>query len=106
MCTFDMSFPFKPAFINVGPSHRIMAYDAAYAIPLNAREAMRGSPSPRKVFAMMPNDARARDMRLSVSVKDRADGVEVLMGGFRTTISVAVASLLGGKGGKGRERRL
>jgi len=98
LCTFDMSFPFKPAFINVGPSHRIMAYDAAYAIPLNAREAMRGSPSPRKVFAMMANDARARARRLSVSVKDRADGAEVLMGEFRTTIPLAVvASLLVGK---------
>jgi len=75
-----------------------MAYDAAYAIPLNAREAMRGSPSPRKVFAMMANDARARARRLSVSVKDRADGAEVLMGEFRTTIPLAVvASLLVGK---------
>jgi hypothetical protein len=78
-----------------------MAYVAANAIPLSAREAMRGSPSPRKVLAMMPNDARKRDRRLRVSVKERAEGVDAFIGESRTTIAVAVAvSLLdGGAGG-------
>jgi hypothetical protein len=105
LCTFDMSFPFNPAFINVGPSHRIMEYDAANAMPLNAREAMRGSPSPRKVFAIMPNDASARDSRLRVSAKERAEEVAVLIGEFRTTITVTImASVLDGNENEGCDR--
>jgi hypothetical protein len=72
-----------------------MAYDAVKAIPLNAREAMRGSPSPRKVFAMMPNDANARDKRLRLSVKERAAGVDALIDEFRTTIAVAASLQVG-----------
>jgi hypothetical protein len=53
------------------------------------------------VLAMMPNDARKRDRRLRVSVKERAEGVDAFIGESRTTIAVAVAvSLLdGGAGG-------
>ena len=63
-------------------------------MPLKAREAMRGSPSPRKVFAMMPNDARVRDKRLRLSVKESAEGVDALMDGFRITITVAAILLV------------
>jgi len=77
--------------MNVGPSHRIIEYDAANATPLNAREAMRGSPSPRKVFAIMPKDASVRDNRLRISVKERLEGVDVALGEFRIAIAQAVA---------------
>lgn len=40
-------------------------------MPLKARDAMSGSPSPWKVLAIMPRQATVRDRRLSVSVKDR-----------------------------------
>jgi hypothetical protein len=85
LCTFDISFPFNPAFMNVGPSHRIIEYVAEKAIPLNARDAMRGSPSPRKVFAMIPRDARNKDSKVIVSVKDSEEAVEVVIGVYRIT---------------------
>lgn len=47
-------------------------------MPLKARDAISGSPSPWKVLAIMPKQARERDSRLSVSVKDRAEFIVVL----------------------------
>jgi hypothetical protein len=44
---------------------------------------------------MMPNDANARDKRLRLSVKERAAGVDALIDGFRTTITVAASLLVG-----------
>lgn len=41
----DMSLPFRPAFMNASPVHRIMEYEAAKARPLNAVEANIGAPS-------------------------------------------------------------
>ncbi len=50
-----------------------MPYVAEKAIPLNAREAMSGSPSPRKVFEIMPSAAIVKERRLYVSVADSED---------------------------------
>ena len=47
-------------------------------MPLNAREAMRGSPSPWKVFAMMAKHAREKDRRLKVSVEERVADIIVV----------------------------
>lgn len=44
--TLDMSLPFRPAAMKVGPSHLIRLYVDANAMPLKAREAIKGSPSP------------------------------------------------------------
>jgi hypothetical protein len=85
LCTFDISFPFNPAFINVGPSHLIIEYVAEKAIPLKARDAMRGSPSPRKVFAIIPRDARNTDSKVIVSVKESEETVEAVIGVYRIT---------------------
>lgn len=75
--------------MNVGPSHLIIEYEAANAMPLNARDAIRGSPSPRKVLEIMPTQASVRERRLRDSVKESADaGVEVLIGLCRITITV------------------
>lgn len=60
--------PFSPAAINTAPSHRIRLYANEKAMPLKAREAIRGSPSPWKVFAMMPMQAREREERERTSV--------------------------------------
>jgi hypothetical protein len=73
LCTLLISFPFKPAFMNVGPSQRIMAYVAANATPLKASEAMRGSPSPWKVLATTATQARNKDRRLSCSVEESSE---------------------------------
>lgn len=70
LCTLLISFPFSPAFMNVGPSHRIIAYDAEKAIPLSASEAMRGSPSPWKVLAIIPKHASERDASVRFSVTE------------------------------------
>lgn len=75
--TLLISFPFNPAFMNAGPSQRIIANVAENAIPLKASEAMRGSPSPWKVFAMMPQQARDSDKRESISVEDRSEPVMI-----------------------------
>ena len=83
LCTLLMSFPFNPAFMKVGPSQRIMAYAAAKAIPLNASDAMRGSPSPWKVFAIIPKQARPKDSRLRVSVEERWEGIDIVFGSCR-----------------------
>ncbi len=51
---------------------------------------MRGSPSPRKVFEMMPIHARDNERRLRVSVKESAEAAEVVIGVWRTAIVVEV----------------
>ena len=66
--TFDMSLPLSPAAIKTGPSHRIRLYVDAKAIPLNAREAITGSPSPWKVFVMTARHAADIAQRPNVSV--------------------------------------
>lgn len=73
--TLLRSFPFKPAFMNVGPSQRIMAYVAEKAMPLNASDATSGSPSPWKVFATTATQARKSERRLSCSVTDSSEDV-------------------------------
>ena len=50
--------------MNVSPSHRIKANVKAKAIPLNAKQAIRGSPSPLNVLAMMPAQDAASARRL------------------------------------------
>jgi hypothetical protein len=70
LLTLPISFPFIPAFMNVGPSHRIIAYEDENAMPLRAREAMRGSPSPWKVFAIMPRHASDIVARVQLSVEE------------------------------------
>ena len=47
-------------------------------MPLNASDAMRGSPSPWKVLAMIPKQARESERRLIVSVEERAEFILVL----------------------------
>ena len=64
----DMSFPFSPAARKALPSHLTMLYVAENAIPLKAIEAMRGSPSPWKVFNKIPKHEDARKKRLTASV--------------------------------------
>lgn len=64
--------------MKVGPSHLIIANEAENAIPLNARDAMRGSPSPWKVFAITPMQARDKERRDHVSVEESA--AEVMLG--------------------------
>jgi hypothetical protein len=66
-----ISFPLKPALMKTGPSHLIMLKVTANAIPLNAREATNGAPSPSKVLASTPRQAPARMMRLHVSRRER-----------------------------------
>lgn len=53
--------------MKVSPSHRIRLKVNAKAMPLNANDAIRGSPSPWKVLAMMPTHAAERARRLNVS---------------------------------------
>jgi hypothetical protein len=57
--------------MKVGPSHRIKQNEIAKARPLNANDAIRGSPSPspENVFARMPQHAAVRVKRVRVSVK-------------------------------------
>lgn len=78
-----MSLPLSPAAMKVSPSHRIRLNVNANAMPLNANDAIRGSPSPWKVLAMMPTHAAERARRLNVSALLRFAfmifGLEVLV---------------------------
>ena len=67
-----------------------MEYEAEKAMPLNAREAMRGSPSPRKVLDIIPTQARVRERRLRDSVVLRVDAVVLvaIIGVCRITMLV------------------
>ncbi len=57
-------------------------------MPLRARDAMRGSPSPRKVLAIMEMEAREREIRLRASGEERAEGVLLVVVVVWTTILV------------------
>lgn len=87
-----MSVPFSPAFISVGPNHLIIANDAAKATPLRAREAIRGSPSPWKVFASTATQAKVREKRERVSVREREEEEGGNRDGEREVEVVMVAS--------------
>ena len=52
-------------------------------MPLKASDAIRGSPSPWKVLAIMPRQARDRDRRLKVSVKDSSEETDIVGGALR-----------------------
>ncbi len=71
----DISLPFRFAFINVSPSHRIRLYVRENAMPLKASDAIRGSPSPWKVFAKMPKQATESVKRLQVSTLLRVESM-------------------------------
>jgi len=76
-------------------------------MPPNAREAMRGSPSPWKVFAIIAKQARERDRRLRLSVKERAEEVEddiVVVAIERPCLPFKVKRV--SRRGKKRERRV
>ena len=70
-----ISTPFNPALINVSPSHRIRPYVNANAIPLNANEAISGSPSPRKLLTKMADEAAKNDRRLHFSALERVEAM-------------------------------
>ena len=55
----------------MSPSHLTKLYAAANAMPLNAKDATRGSPSPWNVFAITPAHAIKSVTRLDASVQDR-----------------------------------
>lgn len=57
--------------MKTSPSHRIRLNVRANAIPLNANEAIRGSPSPWNVLIMMPTQAAESVERLHTSAPDR-----------------------------------
>ena len=59
--------------MNVSPSHLIRLNVNEYAMPLNANEAIRGSPSPWKVFTMMPTQAAESVRRLHASTLLRVE---------------------------------
>ena len=66
-----MSRPLMFAFIKTSPSHRTRLKVRANARPLNANEAIRGSPSPWNVLIMMPTQATESVKRLQASAPDR-----------------------------------
>lgn len=49
-----ISFPFSPAAINLGPSHRISEYVKENAKPDKAKETTRGAPSSLNALKMIP----------------------------------------------------
>lgn len=57
--------------MKTSPSHRMRLKVRANAIPLNANEAIRGSPSPWNVLIMMPTQAAESAKRLHASDPDR-----------------------------------
>ena len=66
-----MSRPLRFAFMKTSPSHRIRLKVRANAIPLNANEAIRGSPSPWNVLIIMPTQVAESVKRLHASAPDR-----------------------------------
>lgn len=70
-----MSFPFSPAFTNTGLSHLIRLNVSANAIPLKAKDAIKGalSSSAWNMLARRPKQAPTRARRRQVSVRERAD---------------------------------
>ena len=66
--------------MNVSPSHRIRLNVKAKAIPLNANEAISGSPSPWKVLIIMPKQAAESVRRLHASAQFRLDVITDQLG--------------------------
>ena len=64
--------------MNVFPSHLIRLNVNENAMPLNAKEAIRGSPSPWKVFTIMPTQAAESVRRLHASTLLRVEFIDVL----------------------------
>ena len=59
--------------MKVSPSHLIRLNVNENAIPLKAKEAIRGSPSPWNVFTIMPTQAAESVRRLHASTLLRAE---------------------------------
>lgn len=74
-----ISTPFSPAFMNVSPSHRIRLYANANAMPLNANEAISGSPLPRKLLNKIATEAAESERRLHVSTLERVVAMMLYM---------------------------
>ena len=79
--------------MKTSPSHRIRLNARANARPLNANEAIRGSPSPWNVLIMMPTQIVEIVKRLHVSALERvvAMAIQKAMGNhsiFRTYLTV------------------
>lgn len=72
--------------MKVGPSHRIIEYEEVKARPEKARQAIKGSPSPRKVFAIILKAARDIESRVELSAKESEDVVETDIVVCRTTM--------------------
>ena len=70
-----ISTPFKPASMNVFPSHLIRLYANANAMPLKASEAISGSPLPRKLLYKITTAANVREKSVHVSVLDRLESM-------------------------------
>ena len=66
-----MSRPFRFTFMKTSPSHRIRLKVRANARPLNANEAIRGSPSPWNVLIRMATQAAESVKRLHASGPDK-----------------------------------
>mgnify|MGYP007126060084 CR=1 FL=1 len=71
LLTLAISLPFSPAFMNVGPSHRIRLYDAANPRRLKAKDTVKGRPSSRSELAVIPTDTPTNAKRHAVSDSDR-----------------------------------
>ena len=76
MCLL-ISLPFRPAFMKAGPAHLTKAYVSVKARHENASDAIRGSPSPWNVFAIIDRLAVRRVRRLHVSVRLRVDAIVI-----------------------------
>lgn len=61
--------------MNVSPSHRIRLNVRANAIPLNAKETIRGSPSPWNELATMPKQVADNVRRLHDSTPVKAEDI-------------------------------
>ena len=70
-----MSRPLRFAFMKTSPSHRIRLKVRANAKPLNANEAIKGSPSPWNVLMTIPTQAAESVKRLQASALERVVGM-------------------------------
>ena len=65
--------------MKTSPSHRIRLKVRANAKPLNANEAIRGSPSPWKVLMTMPTQTAESVKRLHASAPERVVAMVIQM---------------------------